>query len=199
MTTQGDHAAALIATTRALDARILTIQETTDPTALSWQPPSGGWTAGVVFEHLCIGHDSYLTVLGRLVANAPRNATVSHATSRWKPSFAGNLLVRSLESPKKRRAPKIYRPPPQPRPNVMQEFLDRQRKLVDLIERSMALEWQRVRMASPVSWLIRMNIGDGFTVLVVHAERHLRQIDRILEEYGSHARSGTTAHAAVTR
>ena len=55
--------------------------------------------------------------------------------------------------------------------------------MVQLIERSMSFDWMRVRMGSPVSPLIRMNAGDAFTILVTHAERHFRQIDRIRTEY----------------
>lgn len=182
--TQGQQAAALISATRALDARTLRIEQTLDSAALSWRPPNGGWSIGTVFEHLCVANDSYLEVLRRLVANAPRG-TGSHEALPWKRSFAGRLLVHSFKSSRKMSAPKIYRPSPEPRPNVIGEFLERQRELVSLIERSMTLEWQRIRMASPVTRIIRMNIGDAFDVLVTHAERHFQQIDRIRAEYES--------------
>ncbi|HEX6050853.1 MAG TPA: DinB family protein [Gemmatimonadaceae bacterium] len=174
--TQGDRAAALIAATRALDARALTIHETTSPAALVWQPPDGGWSVGQVFEHLCIASDDYLVTLRRLLANPPAR---SHAANRWKPSLAGRILVRSFESSRRLPAPKMWRPAPAARPNVVQEFLARQHELVELIERSMAFEWNRVRLASPVSSLVRMNVGDAFAILVTHAERHFRQIDRV--------------------
>ena len=62
------------------------------------------------------------------------------------------------------------------------EFLDRQHELERLIERSLDREWRRVRLSSPVSRFIRMNVGDAFTVIVRHAERHFRQIDARLAE-----------------
>lgn len=192
--TQGERAAALIAATHALDARTLTVHDATTPVVLTWQPPDGGWSIGQVFEHLCVATDDYLVTLRPLLANPPAG---SQAGSRWKPSLAGRLLVRSFESSRKLPAPKRWRPAPVPRPNVVREFRDRQRDLVELIERSMAFEWNRVRLASPVSSLIRMNVGDAFTILVTHAERHFRQIDRIrtaigvrVENHHSNAREG---------
>jgi hypothetical protein len=190
-TTQGDHAAALIAATRALDTRTLTIHETTLPAGFAWQPPDGGWSVGQVFEHLCVANDDYLVTLRRVLANPPAG---SQAERRWKPSLAGRLLVRSFESSRKLPTPKRWRPAPAPRPNVTREFLERQRELVELMERSMAFEWNRVRFASPVSPLIRMNVGDAFTILVTHAERHFRQLDRVRMAYEA---SGASREAVL--
>ena len=190
-TTQGERAAALIAATHALDTHALTIHETTPPAALAWRPPDGGWSVGQVFEHLCVATDDYLVTLRRVLAKPP---TGSQAATRWKPSLAGRLLVRSFESSRKLPAPKRWHPAPAPRPNVVREFLERQRELVKLIERSMAFEWNRVRLASPVSPLIRMNVGDAFAILVTHAERHFRQIDRVRMAYEA---SGASPEAVL--
>ena len=71
------------------------------------------------------------------------------------------------------------------RAGVIGEFLMRQEEIVRLIAQSSAARWQRVRVASPVASLIRMNIGDAFTLLVRHEERHFKQIDRVLERAGA--------------
>jgi hypothetical protein len=42
-------------------------------------------------------------------------------------------------------------------------------------------------MSSPVMPLLRMNLGDALTLLVVHAERHAGQIERVLEQTATHA------------
>jgi hypothetical protein len=39
----------------------------------------------------------------------------------------------------------------------------------------------RVMLTSPVMPLLRMNLGEAFEVAVVHAERHLGQIERTLK------------------
>ena len=101
------------------------------------------------------------------------------AQTVWRPSFMGRLLVHSLRSPRKLPAPRMYRPAPDPRARVVDQFMLRQRELVELLNASAGLDWRRVRTASPVSPLIRLNLGDCFTVLVVHAQRHLGQIERL--------------------
>jgi hypothetical protein len=167
-----------------LDARASELQRTADTPAFEWQPPEGGWSAGQVFEHLCVANDSYLVQLRRVLGTV--SATTRDAVDRlWRPSLAGRLLARSMESPRKLPAPKMWRPAPVPRPNVIGEFLTRQREIEQLIQASMAHDWRRLRLASPISKLIRMNVGDAFTVLVRHAERHFRQIDSRLAAYAA--------------
>ena len=184
-TSQTEHARHLIASMHALDARASELQHAGDTSALDWQPPEGGWSAGQVFEHLCVANDSYLVLLRRVLGTVSATSRGDVTGRVWRPSFAGRLLARSMESPRKLRAPKMYRPASAPRPNVIAEFLTRQREIEQLIESSIAHDWRRLRLASPVSRLIRMNVGDAFTVLVRHAERHFRQIDSRLAAYAA--------------
>lgn len=144
--------------------------------------PAGGWTVGQVLEHLCLGHDSYLAPMGKLMDG--RGPDPRAATARWKPTVMGGLLARSLAARRRMRAPGIYRPGPTPRAGVLDAFVARQRQLDELLDRATALVWQELRMASPVTRLIRLNLGDAFEVLVTHAERHFGQIDRILSASG---------------
>ena len=176
---QSAQAHRLIRDLRAVSASAEEIPRKASQVELDWRPPDDGWSASQIFEHLCIANDSYLKELHRLV---PESRTgFGTANTDWKPSLAGKLLVHSMESPRKLSAPKIWKPGPTPRPNVISEFLRRQADLEDLIHRSLAYDWRTVKLASPVSMLIRMNIGDAFTVLVRHEQRHLRQIQSRLE------------------
>ena len=172
---QSNHAHALIRDLRAINARAEAIPRARSQAELNWQPPDGGWSVGQIFEHLCITNDSYLVAVRRLVPDS--RTGFGTANTFWRPSLAGRLLVHSMVAPRKLTAPKIWRPGPTPRPNVISEFLHRQREIQDLIARSLAYDWRRVRLASPASMLIRMNLGDAFTVLVRHEERHFAQID----------------------
>ena len=52
--------------------------------------------------------------------------------------------------------------------------------MVALARDSAGIDWRRTRLASPASPLIRLNLGDAFLVLAVHARRHLGQVERVL-------------------
>lgn len=147
------------------------------PGQLSWSPPGGGWSVGQVLEHLVANTQSYSGPIERHLAKD--RALVSGEGATWKPTIIGNLLVRSLQSPRKLPAPKLWQPGPTPRGRIAEVFLDAMAQVGQLMERGRDHHWQSVRLRSPASALIRLNLGDVFLALVVHAERHLGQIDRI--------------------
>lgn len=179
---QEEHASRLLRDAAAVDERLGALDGSLDAPRLAAREPRGGWTVGQVLEHLCIAHDSYLVRIRPLVARgeAPRAAR----DARWRPTFMGGLLIRSLDPRTGHRrlpAPRSYRPPAEPRPAVLPELLRRQGELRMLIAAGARLEWQSVRLRSPISPLIRLNLGDAYTILVVHAQRHLAQVERILD------------------
>jgi hypothetical protein len=80
-------------------------------------------------------------------------------------------------------APRPYRVGPQARANVVDEFLGTVRRIGELMRRADGHDL-RVGLASPVSPLLRMNVGDAFRILVVHAHRHLAQVERTRRAVG---------------
>lgn len=148
-----------------------------DERQIAWQPPEGGWSIGQVYEHMVVANESYLARIRALVA-AP-DARRAAADADWRPSLAGRLLVNSFRSPRKQRAPRMYRPAPQPRPNVVAAFVRQHRELARLLHAARGLDLRRIRTTSPVSAIIRLNLGDCFPILIVHAQRHLGQIERL--------------------
>ncbi|HEU5183393.1 MAG TPA: DinB family protein [Gemmatimonadaceae bacterium] len=168
--------AALLQANRAVIQRVRDAVSTLSPSDLMRQPPGGGWSVSQVLEHLIVSADSYLETLRPIVA--AKNGHAVTPETMWKPSLMGGLLVNAFRSPRKRRAPKIYRPGPSPRSGALEEFVARHEELGRLIAAAGDKEWRRVRLRSPVTALIRMNLGDAFAVLVTHAERHAGQIER---------------------
>jgi hypothetical protein len=65
------------------------------------------------------------------------------------------------------------------RPGVLEAFLHGQRALVELVDSASRFELARSRTSSPVSRLIRLNLGDCFAIPIMHEQRHLQQLERI--------------------
>jgi hypothetical protein len=149
------------------------------------RPADGGWSIGQVFEHLLIANGLYLARMRPLIARARAHET-DRPVATWQPSFVGRFLIRSLgaDSTRKVRAPKVFRPGPSPRRHVVAAFLELQRDLAALLSDADGLDWSRLRLSSPVGRLIRINVGDAFVLLVVHARRHMVQVRRIRETVG---------------
>lgn len=175
----------------AVNTTVRTLRDTLSPQQLTWRPPEGAWSVADVLEHLVRSHDDYLPALRTCVARAGGEAP---ATPRpWKKTLFGGWLAAAMRSERKMPAPKRWAVRESPRQDVAEVFLDRQRELRAIIGDAEPLDWRSIRMASPVSRLIRMNLGDAFEVLAAHAERHARQMERLLERSDFPGHAGSAA------
>lgn len=190
---QQAHRAALLNDNRAVIARIRDAVSGVAPEAMTRRPADGGWSIAEVLEHLIVAADSYLAVLRALTQRRDNKSADANAT--WKPTVGGGLLAWSLRSPRKLRAPRGYKPGPSPRPRVLEEFLQRQEEVGRFLVEAGQLDWRHVRMRSPVASILRMNLGDALTVLVVHAQRHAGQIERVKAAIGAPSREPLVSSA----
>jgi hypothetical protein len=154
-----------------------------DPEQLNRRPPDGGWSVGQVLEHLCRSTEIYETPLQAML----RGARVDAAAARreWHPTVVGRLLVQSLAAPRKLPSTKGIAPGDTPRGGVLEAFLGMHSLLARRIDDTASYDWNTLRMSSPVvprilRPLARLNLGDVFGVFVVHAERHTRQMERVV-------------------
>ncbi len=150
---------------------------------LHWPPPGGGWSVAQVFEHLAASNESYLTRIPEVLQRA-RTAGAAPNGAIWKPSFFGNLLIRSLDpsSTRSMPAPKIWRPTHTRPDGALERFIRSQEQIAALIPGARGVDLTRIRVASPASRLVRVNLGDVFRILVVHGQRHLGQVQRVTGE-----------------
>ena len=161
-----------------LTADVMAVVKDLSPDQRSWRPPAGGWTLEQLIEHVVAAADSYLTPIRRLIYKP--GAAVTHPDrTEWAPTWTGAKLVDVLRSPRKLSAWKVHRVDGTPRPDVVKAFLGRQETTVTLMRAAADLDWNLLRFRSPVMWLIRLNLGDGFTVIVVHGQRHALQMERL--------------------
>lgn len=168
----------LLLETDLLTVDVTAVAKDLGPARLSWNPPEGGWSIGQVLEHLVVVADSYFGILRTLVFR-PHTPEAPLGRNPWDPTWMGALLVSSLRSKRRMHAPRIWRVGPEPRADVLRAFLERQQTMVQLMRAAAALDWNRVRFSSPASRLIRLNLGDGLTALIVHGQRHTLQMERI--------------------
>jgi hypothetical protein len=146
---------------------------------LSWTPPDGGWSVAEVLEHLLIATGFFLPTMNALVAGKPP----AESPRPWTPSFFGKLILKAIDPVNRAttNAPKIFRPGPTPRPRVVAAFLDQMAEYRTVLVRGSRADWNRIRLSSPVARFIRVNLGDAYTIIVLHSERHINQVRRVIE------------------
>jgi len=178
---QRDLQHALHTRTLALIDRVAALARPLDPERLVRRPPNGGWSVGHVLEHLCVTSELYEPPVRALLRSARPDAAAP--LRPWKPTLVGRLTVNMFERPMRMRAPKRMAPAASPRGGVVESFLAHLRTLDQLLDESSGFDWRRLRMSSPVLSLpVRFNLGDVYSILVVHAERHARQMERVVAE-----------------
>jgi DinB superfamily len=177
---QHDLQRLLHARTLALRERSAAIARPLDPEQLVRRPPDGGWGVGHVLEHLCVTAELYEPPIRALLRDARADAAAS--LREWKPTLIGGFGVRMFERPTKLPTPKSMAPADTPRGGVVEHWLGHLDTQARLIEDASGYDWRRLRMASPALPLPLkvFNLGDVFFVLVTHAERHARQIERVV-------------------
>jgi hypothetical protein len=170
----------LIPLIETLEAQAKRAVSDLDARAMDWRPPDGGWSVAQILEHLVISTNLYIPPISGIIDDAtPGNGPVRP----WKPSLMGGLLIRSLVPTAERRLPTVKKlePGPEPDTDVVGRFLGALRHVTDLLWNAQGIDMRKPRMTSPVSPLVRrLNLGDGFVIVVVHAQRHMRQIERVI-------------------
>jgi hypothetical protein len=178
---QRDLQNALQVRSHALIDRVGSLARPLDPERLVRRPSNGGWSVGHVLEHLCVTSELYEPPIHELLRSGRPDAAA--ARRPWKPTLIGRLTVKMFERPVRMRAPKRMAPAASPRGGVVEAFLAHQRMVSQLLDDASGFDWRRLRMSSPVIKLpFRFNLGDVYSILIVHAERHARQMERVVGE-----------------
>lgn len=169
--------------TLATHDEVARIARPLDPEQLIRRPADRGWGVGQVLEHLCVTAEVYEAPLQAMLRSARVDAAAP--LREWAPTLFGRLLVGSFTSPRKLPTPKPMAPSLTPRAGVLEGFLSMHAALVTRIDHTASFDWRALRMSSPVvprvlQPLARLNLGDVFSVFVAHAERHARQIERVV-------------------
>ncbi len=159
----------------ALEPRALAAVRDLPPALFAQRPAAGGWSIAEVFEHLCVVGESYDPVIARAI----ERSRVRRGSPRpFRPTLMGNLLRKALLESNRQPMP-APRPwlPLAPRERVVEQFLLRVRGTMARLRELEGLD-PRIMLTSPAAWFLRMNVGEALAIEVVHAERHLAQVER---------------------
>lgn len=145
---------------------------------------SGRWNCIQVLEHLNSYYRYYLPKIENLIEHSPADPH-----PHFKPGILGNYFTRTMqpkngEVPNKMKAMKNHSPSASlDSKSVTREFLQWQRLLGLLIERSEKVNLNRIRVPISIAPFLTMKLGDVFAFMVAHNNRHWVQIENLLERF----------------
>ena len=160
-----------------LDTLIARFQDELHPltdTDLDRKPRDGGWSAREAICHLETSVRLYLEQLEAVLERKQGNGRARAKAPG--PGLVGGMLLRALRNPGKRYdAPRVFRPPPQAAGVSVQDLIATHKRLRMVAETLGRRNLERLRVASPLSPLLRMPARAAIEVQIVHGARHLAQ------------------------
>jgi len=151
---------------------------------LNWKPSSDQWSIAQCLEHLAVATKGFDKYFSTALMQAKSKPPITNSPV-YKPTMMGGWLARHVapESPRKLRAPRMFRPADASAiQGSLQMFLDEQQKFVDFVGQCQYIDYNKTRIRSPVTPLVRYSLADAFVITVLHAQRHLAQARRVREQ-----------------
>jgi hypothetical protein len=150
---------------------------------VQWKPDTTAWSVLECIEHLVLTSKAYHPVLAQAIGDA---APVPQPVS-FRPGLMARLFIRAVSPDPKLKVKTVASVTPAEsglEPEVLENFLLLQGELRALIERAVAIDINRIRIRSPLNRMLKLSVGEAFTVIVRHEERHVQQAERVTQRDG---------------
>ncbi len=153
---------------------------------LNWKPAPEKWSIAQCLEHLAVTSNRFDAYFTAALSRARARWAVSNAV-KYKPTLMGGWLARQVhpETGRNLRAPKVFRPADTSNIHAaLDSFLREQDRFLDFVRQSDGIDYNKTRLRSPVTPLMRYSLADAFVITVLHGRRHLAQARRVPETPG---------------
>lgn len=153
---------------------------------LNWKPAPDSWSIAQCLDHLAVTSEKFDQDFAKAIARGWEKRRASGAVP-YRPTILGGWLVKQLSPEAKRKmpAPKVFRPAEGSAIKApLERFLLQQEKFLGFANDARGINYNKTRLRSPVTPLMRYSLADAFVMTVVHGQRHLAQARRVLETSG---------------
>lgn len=147
----------------------------------NWRPAAKAWSIAECIEHLNQTLGTYSERLSPAIVEA-RAAGKTGDEPYGRGTFVGRYLVNFLSQPaKKASTPGVFEPTASELEisQTAETFRQACRRLIELAAGADGLALGSLRIASPVSRLLRLSVAQAFEVQDLHTPRHLAQVERV--------------------
>jgi len=151
-------------------------------TQINWKPSEEKWSIGECIEHLDVTHKLYnskIKELQRLFKDS------GEGSLKFKHTFSGRMILKYVDpnSTTRSKTFKIFKPSMrQINTNTISSFCEEVEMMISFAEKLHGVDLKKLKISSPVSKLLKMNIGDALLINLYHDKRHLNQAEKILND-----------------
>lgn len=154
-----------------------------DEEQLNWKPDASQWSIAQCLDHLAVTAKAWEPILSEATIRGRKKWATSQSPA-YKPTLVGGWLIKQIapENTRKFPAPKVFRPGSSSNiQDALERFLGEQNRFRDFVIQARGLDYNKTRLRSPVTPLMRYSLADSFVVVVLHCRRHLAQARRVME------------------
>jgi hypothetical protein len=148
----------------------------------NWRPGPREWSIEECLGHLTMVGQTEIKLLDSAVHSARSKGINGKGPFRY--GFLDRVILRQTEPPVRRKfsAPRRFQAVHgQPVTAILPTFLHLQSQFVRLVEQSEGLDLARVKVATPITRLLRLSLGITLAQQAAHERRHLEQARRVRE------------------
>ncbi len=152
---------------------------------LNWKPSADQWSVAQCFDHLVVANTAYFPIFEKVLSGEKRNTFWESLP--WLPAFWGKLVIKAVspESPRKLKAPRIFRPSSSEFDGaIVRRFIDQQNQVITYMKATEDLDLENIKISSPVTRFITYSLMDTFRIIINHEQRHLLQAMRVSKMEG---------------
>lgn len=149
---------------------------------ISWKPSEEKWSICECIEHLVVTHKLYNSKLKKL---QPIVEHPGEGSLKFKHTFSGRMILKYVDPNSTTRAKtfKVFKPSMrQINKNIIGSFCEEVETMILFAEQLHGADLRKIKISSPVSKLLKMNIGDALLINLYHDKRHLNQAEKILND-----------------
>ncbi len=155
------------------------------PQQADWRSAPGRWSVAECIEHLNVTAELYLPGMETAAREAKGSGRWPGGPPYARGPLGGRFLISFLDptraTPKRARAPAVFRPSSSDLelPALATRFRAANRRFLALLAQSDGLALGNIRLATPVSRLLRVSLAQAFEIHAVHQHRHLAQAEDV--------------------
>lgn len=163
----------------------LQIFESENPSLFNSRPEPGKWSMAQHLHHLNVTGTLYLEQIKETLPENRNSPLKGEVLNSFKPRLLTRKFIEALEPPAKRtfKAPRVFQPAQDLDMDVvLPNFLALQEDFIHCLETVVHNHLLKVKITSPASGILKLQLGEAFLVNIAHQHRHLWHCEEIKEE-----------------
>lgn len=149
---------------------------------LNWKPNSERWSILECMEHLnCYGR-FYIPEMKQKMIAGKKFGNRQDFKSGWLGNYFANSMLPKAQLNKMKTFKSMNPAGSNLTRDALEEMLQQQKQLLDLLTEARVVDLVKIKTGVTISKWITLRLGDTFRVVIYHTQRHLVQMEQVLQQ-----------------